>query len=87
MHRFRAVSAAVHEREAVLRAPFPYFGGKSRIAHLVWPRFGDPSNYVEPFAGSLAVLLARPHEPRIETVNDACCYVANGPLFDLEADA
>lgn len=34
-------------------------------------------NYVESFAGSLAVLLARPHEPRIETCNDRDCYLAN----------
>jgi hypothetical protein len=34
-------------------------------------------NYVEPFAGSLAVLLARPHSPRIETVNDRDCFLAN----------
>ena len=34
-------------------------------------------NYVEPFAGSLAVLLARPTEPRIETVNDLDCHIAN----------
>jgi len=34
-------------------------------------------NYVEPFAGSLAVLLARPHAPRPETVNDLDCYLAN----------
>ncbi len=34
-------------------------------------------NYVEPFAGSLAVLLARPHQPRLETVNDKDCYLAN----------
>lgn len=27
-------------------------------------------NYVEPFAGSLAVLLGRPHTPKTETVND-----------------
>lgn len=53
-----------------LKAPFPYFGGKSRAAELLWERFGDTPNYVEPFAGSLAVLLARPHAPRIETVND-----------------
>jgi hypothetical protein len=26
--------------------------------------------YNEPFAGSLAVLLGRPHAPRVETVND-----------------
>jgi hypothetical protein len=61
----------------VIEVPFPYFGGKRRIAHLVWERFGDVPNYVEPFAGSLAVLLARPHPPRTETVNDADCMVAN----------
>jgi DNA adenine methylase len=54
-----------------------WFGGKSRVAHVVWERFGDVPNYVEPFAGSLAVLLTRPHAPRIETVNDADCYLAN----------
>lgn len=66
---------------APLRAPYPYFGGKSRIAPLVWDRFGDPPNYAEPFAGSLAVLLARPdaHEwwDRIETVNDLDGNISN----------
>lgn len=60
-----------------LKAPFPWFGGKSKVAHLVWERFGDVANYVEPFAGSLAVMLARPHAPRIETVNDLDCYISN----------
>lgn len=61
-----------------LRAPFPWFGGKSRVAPLVWDRFGaDVANYVEPFAGSLAVLLGRPGTPRVETVNDLDCYIAN----------
>lgn len=60
-----------------LKAPFPWFGGKSRVAEVVWQRFGDVPNYVEPFAGSLAVLLSRPHEPRVETVNDKDCYLAN----------
>lgn len=60
-----------------LRAPFPWFGGKSRAAPLVWPRFGEVHNYIEPFAGSLAVLLQRPHDPRVETVNDLDCYLAN----------
>lgn len=59
------------------RAPFPWFGGKSRVADIVWSRFGDVSNYVEPFFGSGAVLLARPDTPRTETINDADCYVAN----------
>ncbi len=61
----------------LLKAPFPWFGGKSRVADLVWSRFGDVSNYVEPFAGSLAVLLGRPHEAHTETVNDKDCYLAN----------
>ena len=41
-----------------LAAPFPYFGGKRRAAPIVWRALGDPSGYVEPFAGSAAVLLA-----------------------------
>jgi hypothetical protein len=60
-----------------LKAPFPYFGGKSRVASLVWERFGDVQNYVEPFFGSGAVLLGRPTEPGIETVNDVDCLLAN----------
>ena len=60
-----------------LKAPFPWFGGKSRAADIIWARFGDVPNYVEPFAGSLAVLLSRESEPRTETVNDLDCYLAN----------
>ena len=62
-----------------MKAPFPYIGGKSRIAPLVWQLLGDPPNYVEPFLGSAAVLLARPahHKGGIETVNDADGLIAN----------
>jgi DNA adenine methylase len=62
----------------MLQAPFPWFGGKSRAAHLIWPRFGDVQNYVEPFFGSGAVLLSRP-DPWLgtETVNDRDGFVAN----------
>ena len=60
-----------------LKAPFPWFGGKRRVADVVWRAFGNVPNYVEPFAGSLAVLLGRPHAPKIETVNDADRYLAN----------
>lgn len=60
-----------------MEAPFPFFGGKRRAAALIWERFGDVLNYVEPFAGSLAVLLARPTRPRIETVNDIDGFIAN----------
>lgn len=61
----------------MLKAPFPWFGGKSRVAHLVWERFGNVPNYVEPFAGSLAVLLGRPHAAQVETVNDKDYFLAN----------
>lgn len=60
-----------------MRAPFPWFGGKSRVADVVWRAFGNVPNYVEPFAGSLAVLLGRPHAAKTETVNDLDCYLAN----------
>jgi DNA adenine methylase len=60
-----------------LRAPFPWFGGKFRAAGIIWEALGDCANYVEPFAGSLAVLLARPTAPRVETVNDLDAYLAN----------
>lgn len=66
---------------SMLRAPFPYFGGKSTVAPEVWQRFGDTPNYIEPFFGSGAILLARPaahlHHTRIETVNDKDALLAN----------
>ena len=43
-----------------LTAPFPYYGGKRRLAPTIWQHLGDPGVYVEPCAGSLACLLARP---------------------------
>jgi D12 class N6 adenine-specific DNA methyltransferase len=60
-----------------MKLPFPWFGGKSSVASLVWERFGNVQNYVEPFFGSGAVLLNRPHAPSTETVNDLDCLVAN----------
>lgn len=65
--------------EQPLRAPFPWFGGKRRVANVVWQAIGaDVPNYVEPFFGSGAVLLARPGGPgKIETANDRDRYVTN----------
>lgn len=62
-----------------LKAPFPYFGGKSKIASVVWQALGaDVKNYVEPFFGSGAVLLNRPGGPgHTETVNDADGLLSN----------
>lgn len=67
-----------------LRSPYPWFGGKSKVAPLVWERLGNVRNFVEPFFGSGAMLLARPHWPfdpehgnRIETINDLDGFVPN----------
>lgn len=62
---------------APLPAPFPWFGGKRKVAAEVWARFGDVENYVEPFFGSGAVLLGRPTVQSLETVNDLDGFVAN----------
>lgn len=64
-----------------LVAPFPYFGGKRRVSELVWQRFGNATNYIEPFFGSGAVLLGRPggfdSVDGVETVNDANGFISN----------
>ena len=60
-----------------LKAPFPYFGGKSKVARLVWDSLGSVGHYLEPFFGSGAILLSRPHKPKVETVNDKDGFVAN----------
>ena len=56
------------------KTPWPWFGGKADAAPQVWEALGDVEHYVEPFAGSLAVLLRRPHPCNrtyySETVND-----------------
>jgi hypothetical protein len=60
-----------------LQSLFPYPGGKARVAPVIWAHFGTVRHYIEPFAGSLAVLLARPDRPRAESVNDADGFVVN----------
>lgn len=62
-----------------IKAPFPYFGGKSTIAPEVWEALGNPVHYIEPFFGSGAVLLNRPGwTPNMtETVCDKDGFLAN----------
>ena len=69
-------------RETVnIKAPFIYPGGKKWLAPHVWAWLGNPGKYIEPFAGSLAVLLGRPGGGRVawfdEVVNDSYCHISN----------
>lgn len=51
------------------KPPFAYYGGKNGVAPKIIATFPPHRTYVEPFAGSLAMLFAK--EPsRIEIVND-----------------
>lgn len=52
-----------------MRPPFTYYGGKTSAADKIAALLPPHSHYVEPFAGSLAVLLAKPRS-EMETVND-----------------
>lgn len=66
------------KRNTNYQPPFPWFGGKSAVADVVWAALGDVKNYVEPFFGSGAVLFLRPDGAgAIETVNDADGLLAN----------
>ena len=60
-----------------IHPPYVWFGGKRKVAPLVWRELGDVSNYIEPFFGGGSVWLLRPHEPKIETINDYDGFVAN----------
>lgn len=52
-----------------MKPPFAYYGGKTTMADRIVSLLPEHSHYVEPFAGSLAVLLAKPRS-EMETVND-----------------
>jgi len=60
-----------------LSAPFPWFGGKGGAVDMVWGALGSVECYVEPFAGSAAMLLGAPDGKRVETINDMDGFVAN----------
>lgn len=47
----------------MIEAPFPWFGGKRRVAPVIWRAFGDVRNYVEPF---FAVLCSMRHHVKFD---------------------
>lgn len=59
-----------------MKTPFPYFGGKALVAKEVWRRFGSVDFYIEPFAGSAAVLLNSPSIVH-GVLNDLNPFIAN----------
>lgn len=59
-----------------IKPPFAYFGGKTILAERIASLLPEHRHYVEPFAGSLAVLLAK--RPSVhETVNDVDGWLMN----------
>jgi DNA adenine methylase len=52
-----------------MKPPLSYFGGKTRLAPRIAAMLPAHRHYVEPYCGSLAVLLAKAPAPH-ETVND-----------------
>lgn len=54
---------------SALKSPIQYFGAKQQIAEQLVALMPAHMGYIEPYAGSLAVLLAKP-QSKIEIVND-----------------
>lgn len=71
------MSVAVAQKEKFRFAPFPWFGGKRTVTSDVWDRLGCPKQYIEPFCGSAAMLLAAPAVASLEVIGDLNMYVAN----------
>lgn len=59
-----------------MKAPFTYYGGKAGMSRLIVSLMPAHRVYVEPFAGSLAVLFAKPSATH-EIVNDLDGAIVN----------
>lgn len=62
---------------------FPYSGGKRRLLKYILPVIPEHSTYIEPFAGGLAVFLAKPRA-KVEVVNDLNAEVSGFYLYVRE---
>jgi DNA adenine methylase len=71
----------------VTRPPFPYYGSKGRLSGWITDLMPEHRVYVEPFAGSAAVLFAK-RPAAIEIINDLDRNVINffRTLREREAD-
>lgn len=61
----------------ILKSPYQYFGSKRTVCPAIWERLGNPDVFIDPFFGSGAILLGRPHEGGLEVVNDADSLLCN----------
>lgn len=62
----------------LIKLPYPYMGGKSTVMPVIWQRFGNVPNFIDPFFGGGSSILFRPHANYgTETVNDLNCYLSN----------
>lgn len=60
-----------------MKSPYSYFGGKRSVSNIIWSGLGNIENYIEPFFGSLSILLNNPQPSKVETVNDLDCFLVN----------
>ncbi len=60
-----------------IKSILPYFGGKRNLSREIVKELGSHQMYVEPFCGSMAVLLSKPHSGS-DIVNDL-----HGDLINL----
>lgn len=65
------------ERMSDLTPPLKIHGGKHYLAERIIALMPPHLHYVEPFAGGLAVLLAKPYDCISEVVNDRNAWLSN----------
>ncbi|MBM63664.1 MAG: hypothetical protein CL484_12030 [Acidobacteria bacterium] len=71
------VSPFIDPQDTTLETPsdgiLRRLGGKRQLAAWLVSRFPDTYAYVEPFGGSMKVLLSKPRRSKVEIVNDIDC--------------